>query len=169
MTMTQTTRRPFVLALLLLLAVSIPSAAGAAAQDKLGDDRSDRAMAETTFLNRSEEEYRDAIITAINDATIDAYVCQMIVQEWREQGQDYSDETFLEKLDSPEGRLERQQRLQYWLQERSKAKENSVKMDYKKYGAVVGAALVLLVLIIVVGAVAGKKKNEEPNPEKEQK
>ena len=60
---------------------------------------------------------------------------------------------------------QRLKRIQYWLGEQKKAKEDALKIDDRKYGIGVGMILVVLVLILLIG----RKRNQNPDgkPEKE--
>lgn len=112
---------------------------------------------ETSFLNRTPEEYRDAYLKAINEATIDAIVCQQLVQEWRSEGQNFSDEDFTKKLELKETRLERQRRVDYWVQERAKAAEAAKTINFSKFGPIVGGVLCVLIVVLILGARGNKK------------
>ncbi|MBQ1338534.1 MAG: hypothetical protein IIY32_09465 [Thermoguttaceae bacterium] len=119
----------------------------------------------SAFLTRTPEEYREQMLGATSEAQIDAIVGQMIVQELRERGEDHPDDYFLDLLETPEMKEERLKRIQYWLGEQKKAKEDALKIDYRKYGIGVGMILVVLVLILLIGG----KRNQNPDgkPEKE--
>ena len=92
---------------------------GAGAPDLDAYDSSE----ESSFYNRTPEEYRDAILKATNKAQIDAFICQQLVQEMREQGADYTDEEFYDILAEEEYRLERQRRVEFWVDEQQRLKE----------------------------------------------
>ena len=107
----------------------------------------------SAYGNRTPEEYRKLILDATSEAQIDAYVSQMIVQEKREkEGLDLPDEEFDALLDTPEIKADRRVRVDYWLKERSKVKDKSLRLDYKKWGTILGGLVVVLLLIVIVGA-----------------
>ena len=120
------------------------------AQNEVSDARRD-TMDETTFLDRTPEEYRRLILEAHNKAQIDAFICQMLVQEMRERGDNFSDNDFLNILESPEMRQERFKRFDYWTKERAKAEEEKGKIDYRTYGAALGGLAIILLVIVFVG------------------
>lgn len=120
---------------------------------------------DTMYFNRTPDEYRQAILSATNDAQIDAFVCQQIVQEKREAGEDLTDYEFNDYLNTPEGKLERQRRAQEWLKEREKAKANATKPNLVKMIGILGAIVVVLLLVTGLG---GKRKQESAAEEKKE-
>ena len=117
------------------------------------------------YFDRTPEEYRTAILNATNEAQIDAFICQQLVQEKREAGEDLSDYEFNDYLDSPEIKLERQRRAQEWMKEREKAKANATKPNLKKMIGILGAIVVVLLLVTALG---GKRKQETETEEKKE-
>ena len=117
------------------------------------------------YFDRTPEEYRTAILNATNEAQIDAFICQQLVQEKREAGEDLSDYEFNDYLDSPEIKLERQRRAQEWMKEREKAKANATKPNLKKMIGILGAIVVVLLLVTALG---GKRKPETETEEKKE-
>ena len=144
----QNARASFYIAALLALVASLPFVRVSSGQEAGDFD----TMEETSFLNRTPEEYRRAILKAPNEAQIDAFICQMIVQEMRQNGVDHPDDQFLVVLESPEMKIERQERLAYWLKEREKEKAKANSIDYRKYGIGIGMALIVLIVVMFVGS-----------------
>jgi hypothetical protein len=134
---------------------------GAGAPDLDAYDSSE----ESSFYNRTPEEYRDAILKATNKAQIDAFICQQLVQEMREQGADYTDEEFYDILAEEEYRLERQRRVEFWVDEQQRLKEEALKPNYKKFGVTISVIIAILLLVAFVG---GKRNPEQENQEKEE-
>ncbi len=115
---------------------------------------------ETAFHSRTAEQYRSSYLKATNEATIDAIICQQIVQELRESGDNRSDLDYCNMLDTEEYKLERQRRLDYWRGERAKAKDASTQVNFKKFAPFVGAIVAILIVILLVGARSTKKEEE---------
>ncbi len=117
------------------------------------------------FASRTPEEYRSAILNATNEAQIDAFICQQMVQEKREAGEDLTDYEFNEYLDTREVKIERQRRVQEWMKEREKAKANATKPNLVKMIAVLGAIVVVLLIVMAIG---GGSKPKQGSPEKQE-
>lgn len=128
------------------------------AQQTVTKNDTSGAYDDTAFINRTEKAYREAILKAPNDATIDAFVCQQLVQKMREQGMNYPDEKFQDILDSKETLIERQKLIEYWKQERKKAEEQKKEGPVLKFGAAAGAVLLVLIVVMAIG---GRKKDAE--------
>ncbi|MBQ9812101.1 MAG: hypothetical protein IJM54_02200 [Thermoguttaceae bacterium] len=162
-------KQSIVLAVFLSLASFVASAQVAVAEDpevaafnrKLPDQE------DSMFFNRTPEEYRKAILAATNEAQVDAFICQQIVQEKREAGEDLTDYEFNDYLDTPEVRLERQRRAQEWMKEREKAKANATRPNLKKMLVGLGAIVVILLLVAALGGKRKPESESEPDEKKE--
>ena len=135
-------------------------------QDVAAFNRTIPDQQDSMFFHRTPEEYRKAILSATNEAQIDAFICQQIVQEKREAGDDLTDYEFNDYLETPEIKLERQRRAQEWMKEREKAKANATKPNLKKMLVGLGAIVVILLLVAALG---GKRKPESESAPDEKK
>ena len=158
-------KQSIVLAVFLSLAGFVAGAQVAVAEDQdvAAFNRTIPDQQDSMFFHRTPEEYRKAILSATNEAQIDAFICQQIVQEKREAGDDLTDYEYLE---TPEIKLERQRRAQEWMKEREKAKANATKPNLKKMLVGLGAIVVILLLVAALG---GKRKPESESAPDEKK
>ncbi len=118
--------------------------------DSTADEETDEEYeedAETSFYTRTPEEYKDSIFRSTNDAQIDAFVCQMIVQEQREKGLELSDEDFADMLAAPEMKMERQKRVMQWKDEMKKEKENALKFNRRHLVTLLAGVVVILIVL----------------------
>lgn len=162
-------KQSIVLAVLLSLASLVAGAQVAFAEDPevAAFNRTAIDQQDSMYFNRTPEEYRTAILSATNDAQIDAFICQQMVQEKREAGEDLTDYEFNEYLDSPDVRIERQRRAQEWAKEREKAKANATKLNLKKMLVGLGAIVVILLLVASLGGKRKPESESEPDEKKE--
>ena len=161
-------KQSIVLAIFLSLAGFVAGAKVAVAEDQdvAAFNRTIPDQQDSMFFHRTPEEYRKAILSATNEAQIDAFICQQIVQEKREAGDDLTDYEFNDYLETPEIKLERQRRAQEWMKEREKAKANATKPNLKKMLVGLGAIVVILLLVAALG---GKRKPESESAPDEKK
>lgn len=161
-------KQSIVLAVFVSLAGFVAGAQVAVAEDQdvAAFNRTIPDQEDSMFFHRTPEEYRKAILSATNEAQIDAFICQQIVQEKREAGDDLTDYEFNDYLETPEIKLERQRRAQEWMKEREKAKANATRPNLKKMLVGLGAIVVILLLVAALG---GKRKPESESAPDEKK
>ena len=161
-------KQSIVLAVFLSMAGFVAGAQVAVAEDQdvAAFNRTIPDQEDSMFFHRTPEEYRKAILSATNEAQIDAFICQQIVQEKREAGDDLTDYEFNDYLETPEIKLERQRRAQEWMKEREKAKANATRPNLKKMLVGLGAIVVILLLVAALG---GKRKPESESAPDEKK
>ena len=161
-------KQSIVLAVFLSMAGVVAGAQVAVAEDQdvAAFNRTIPDQEDSMFFHRTPEEYRKAILSATNEAQIDAFICQQIVQEKREAGDDLTDYEFNDYLETPEIKLERQRRAQEWMKEREKAKANATRPNLKKMLVGLGAIVVILLLVAALG---GKRKPESESAPDEKK